>query len=186
MDKEFVTPQSLMDDAGIHFTNLVSSGSWKLESSKHAQINALTTQLSELKTEMQSLSKNSSEKSKGSTSDKPSFSAKNYRNFEAWRLTKVNNSAEFSMVEKDSKNFFGVTSISIQDATPKGCMYFTSLLSMMHGKHIKMSRTKSAAKRLTEPSLQLQLPLQLFFPMLLLPHRLTRQNCLLQSLFRKF
>jgi hypothetical protein len=105
MDKEFVTPQSLMDDAGIHFTNLVSSGSWKLESSKHAQINALTTQLSELKTEMQSLSKNSSEKSKGSTSDKRSSSAKNYGNFEAWCLTKVNNGAEFNMVEKNGKKF---------------------------------------------------------------------------------
>ena len=69
MDKDFFTPQLLMDDAGTYYTNLVSSGSWNMESSKHAQIIALTTQLSELKTELQSLSKNDSEKSKGSTSD---------------------------------------------------------------------------------------------------------------------
>ena len=31
MDKEIVTPQSLMDDAGTYYTNLVGSGSWKLE-----------------------------------------------------------------------------------------------------------------------------------------------------------
>jgi hypothetical protein len=40
--KEIVTPQSLMDDAGTYYTNLIGSGSWKLESTKHAQIIALT------------------------------------------------------------------------------------------------------------------------------------------------
>ena len=62
MDKEIVTPQSLMDDAGTYYTNLVGSGSWKLESTKHAQIIALTTQLSELKTELQLVSKNNKTK----------------------------------------------------------------------------------------------------------------------------
>ena len=50
MDKEIVTPQSLMDDAGTYYTNLVGSGSWKLESTKHAQIIALTTQLDKIST----------------------------------------------------------------------------------------------------------------------------------------
>ena len=107
MDKEIVTLQSLMDDAGTYYTNLVSSGSWKLESGKNAQIIALTTQLSALKTELQSLSKNVSDQSKGSVSDKSSSSTKNYGNFEAWRLTKVNkNGAEFNMVEKYGKKYF--------------------------------------------------------------------------------
>ncbi len=52
MDKEIFTPQSLMDDAGTYYTNLVGSGSWKLELTKHAQIISLTTQLSKRKTEM--------------------------------------------------------------------------------------------------------------------------------------
>jgi hypothetical protein len=52
MDKEIVLPQSLMDDAETYYTNLIGSGSWKMESTKHAQIIALTTQLSELKTEI--------------------------------------------------------------------------------------------------------------------------------------
>ena len=51
MDKEIVTPQLLMDEAGTYFTNLVASGSQKAEVSKHAQIIALTTQISELKNE---------------------------------------------------------------------------------------------------------------------------------------
>jgi hypothetical protein len=55
MDKEIVTPQSLMDDAGTNYTNLIGLGSWKMESAKHAQIIALITQLSKLKMEIQSL-----------------------------------------------------------------------------------------------------------------------------------
>ncbi len=106
MDKEIVTPQSLMDDAGTYYT-LIGSGSWKMESTKHAQIIALTTQLSKLKTEIQSLTKNASKESlKGSTADKPSSSPKNYGNFEAWHLIKVNNNTEFNMVEKGDKKFY--------------------------------------------------------------------------------
>ena len=51
MDKEIVTSQLLIDEAGTYFTNLVASGSWKAEVSKHVQIIALTTQISELKNE---------------------------------------------------------------------------------------------------------------------------------------
>jgi hypothetical protein len=72
-----------------------------LESSKHAQIIAFTTQLSKPKTEIQSLNKQASdESSKGTTADKPHTSTKNYGNFEAWHLVKVNNNAEFNMVER--------------------------------------------------------------------------------------
>ncbi len=49
MNKEIVTPQLLMDEAGTYFTNLVASGSWKAEGSKHVKFFALTTQISELK-----------------------------------------------------------------------------------------------------------------------------------------
>jgi hypothetical protein len=107
MDKEIITPHSLMDDAGTYYTNLIGSGSWKMESTKHAQIIALTTQISKLKTEIQSLTKNASkESSTGSTADELSSSPKNYGNFEAWCLIKVNNNTEFNMVEKGDKKFY--------------------------------------------------------------------------------
>jgi hypothetical protein len=124
IDKEFVTPQLLMDNAGTYYTNLVGSGSWKLELSKNAQIIAFTTQLSELKMEFQSLSKNSSEKSKDSTSDKPSSSTKNYGNFEARRLVKVNNGAEFNMVEKDGKKYFWCDQHQYPGCNTKGIYVF--------------------------------------------------------------
>ena len=73
-----------------------------MELSKHAQIIALTTQLSELKTELHLLSKNN----KTNLNDKTPLSEKKYGNFEAWRLTKVNNNVEFNMVEKNDKNFY--------------------------------------------------------------------------------
>ncbi len=71
------------------------------------QIIALTTQLSKLKTEIQSFNKHASDKSsKGTTADKPHTSTKNYGNFEAWWLVKVNKNAEFNMVEKGDKKFY--------------------------------------------------------------------------------
>jgi hypothetical protein len=52
MNKEKVTSQSLMADTSSYYTNLVASGDWKLEINKHAQIIALTTQISELRMAM--------------------------------------------------------------------------------------------------------------------------------------
>jgi hypothetical protein len=106
MDKEIVPPQSLMDDAGTYYTNLVGSGSWQLES-KHSQIITLTTQISELKMKIQSLTSThaSNKSSMGPAADKPQTSLRNYGNFEVWRLVKINNNAEFNMVEKGNKKF---------------------------------------------------------------------------------
>jgi hypothetical protein len=50
MDKEIVTSQSLMEDTSTNYhTNMVASGSWKSKVNKHAQIIALTTQITELR-----------------------------------------------------------------------------------------------------------------------------------------
>jgi hypothetical protein len=125
MDKEIVTQQSLVDDASTYYTNLVGLDSWKLDSSKHAQIIALTTQPSKLKTEIQSLTKNASDKSsKGSTADKPPALAKNYGNFEAWRLVKVINNSEFNMVEKGDKKYYWCDEHQYPGSDVKGMYVF--------------------------------------------------------------
>jgi hypothetical protein len=124
MDKEIVTPQLLMDDAGTYYTNLVGSGSWKLESTKHAQIIALTTQLSELKTDIQSMAKNASDKLKRSITEKSASSAKNYGNFEAWHLTKVNNKAEFNMIKKGDKKYYWCDKHQYPGCNTKGMYVF--------------------------------------------------------------
>jgi hypothetical protein len=95
-----------------------------LESTKHAQIIALITQLSELKTEIQSLSKNASDKSKCSAPEKSSSSAKNYGNFEAWRLTKVNNNTEFNMIEKGDKKYYWCDEHQYPGCETKGMYIF--------------------------------------------------------------
>jgi hypothetical protein len=107
MDKEIVTSQLLMDEAGTYFTNLMASGSWKAEVSKHAQIIALTTQISELKNEFSKvkIAGRSNEKTLTPGTDDNS-NVKPWGNFEQWRLTKVNNGAEFNMVKKDGKKLY--------------------------------------------------------------------------------
>ncbi len=96
-----------MDEAGTYFTNLVVSGSWKAEVSKHAQIIALTTQISELKNEISKVKivGKSNEKTLTPGTDDNS-NVKPWGNFEQWRLTKVNNGAKFNMVENDGKKLY--------------------------------------------------------------------------------
>jgi hypothetical protein len=107
MDKEIVTAQSLMDEAGTYFTDLVASGSWKAEVSKHAQFIALTTQISELKDKISKvkIAAKPNEKTLTPGTDNNS-NVKPWGNFEQWCLTKVNNGAEFNMIEKNGKKLY--------------------------------------------------------------------------------
>ncbi len=107
MDKEIVTPQSLMDEAGTYFTNLVASGSQKAEVSKHSQIIPLTTQISELKNEFSKVKITAKPNEKTLTPGTDNNSnVKPWGNFEQWRLMKINNGAEFNMVKKDRKKLY--------------------------------------------------------------------------------
>jgi hypothetical protein len=117
MDKEIVTPQSLMDNAGTYYTNLVGSSSWKLETSKYSQIIALTTQISELKMEIQSLTSTHA-------SNKSPKGPRNHGNFEAWHLVKINNNAEFNMVEKGNKKFYWCDKHQYPGSDVKGMYVF--------------------------------------------------------------
>jgi hypothetical protein len=90
-----------MANASSYYTNLVESGDWKLEINKHVQIIALTTQILELKSEI----------SQVKTSTKPSGDTgkvlcnKN-GTFQTWRLTKIDDSNKFSMVDKDCTKYY--------------------------------------------------------------------------------
>jgi hypothetical protein len=101
MDKEIVTALSLMDDASSFYINLFASGDWKNEVIKHAQIIALTTQISELKQEFSQV------KSLAKSSNKEPTPFSNQKlQFKNWHLTKVDNNTEFNMVEKDGKKYY--------------------------------------------------------------------------------
>ena len=104
MNKSVVTSQELMDDASAYFINLKNTGAWKMEISRNSQIIALTTQLTELKTEMSKLSA-----SKGTPKlddGKPAGGKGEKYVFELWRLEKVNNDAEHNMVERGGKTWW--------------------------------------------------------------------------------
>ncbi len=170
-----------MDHAGMYYTNLIGSGSWKLESSKHVQIIALPTQLSELKTEIQSLNKHASIKSsKWTTVDKPHMSTKNYGNFEAWCLV----NKQQCWIQYGWRNFIGVMIISILDPMSMGCMYFTNQLNTMHGKLEKMNTIKDVERNLVLTTLGALLQrLHLLLPLLL--HLQMHPRYPLQSHFKK-
>jgi hypothetical protein len=71
------------------------------------QIIALTTQISELKNEFSKVKIVSKSYKKTLTPGTDNSSnTKPWGNFELWRLTKVNNGAEFNMVEKDGKKLY--------------------------------------------------------------------------------
>jgi hypothetical protein len=103
MDKEIVTSQSLMDNASTYYTNLVASNNCKkTEFDKHAQIIALTTQVSDLKKEFSQV------KSLANTftpTPAPHTSGPGTNKFEQRRLEKINNEVEFNMIVKDGKKY---------------------------------------------------------------------------------
>jgi hypothetical protein len=103
MNKLVVTSQALMDDAAAYYINLTNTGAWKMEMSRNSQIIALTTQLTELKTEIGKLSA-----SKGTPKlddGKPTGGPAKYI-FELWRLKKIDNKVEHNMVERDGKTWY--------------------------------------------------------------------------------
>ena len=103
MNKSIVTSQELMNDASAYFVNLKNTGSWKIELSRSSQIVALTTQLTELKTEFDKLS--ASNGTPKLDDGKPAGGPAKYI-FELWRLEKVDNKNEHNMVERDGKTWY--------------------------------------------------------------------------------
>ena len=108
MNKSPVTLQELMDDASAYFINLKNTGAWKIEISRNSQIIALTTQLTELKTEFAA-----SKASKGTPKlDTPKLDDGKHTGgparyaFDFWRLEKIDNKAEHNMVERDGKTWY--------------------------------------------------------------------------------
>jgi hypothetical protein len=80
---------------------MVASGDWKSEVNKHAQIIALTTQITELKKEF-----NETKAVKYAITPAPAPSSPCSNKFEQWRLEKVENNEEFNRVVKDGKTYY--------------------------------------------------------------------------------
>ena len=80
---------------------MVASGSWKTKVNKHAQIIALTSQITDLKKEF-----NETKAAKNITPSTPNPSGPGSNKFEQWRLEKVDNKEEFNMVVRDGKTYY--------------------------------------------------------------------------------
>jgi hypothetical protein len=105
MNRENYTSESLMNEASLFALNLKSSGGWKIETNKHQQIIALTTQLNEMESKLANLTPKvggpSLPKTIVNTGDTP------YKGtFGLWCLKKVQSSEEHCMVERDGAKWF--------------------------------------------------------------------------------
>jgi hypothetical protein len=107
------TSAGLMHEASLYYLNLKFSGAWKMEINKHQQIIALTTQLSDMKSEILKLTNASKRGGNGGgtsggtllikTSDE---SQQKKGGFPLWRLEKIPSSAEHNMVEPEGQKWY--------------------------------------------------------------------------------
>ena len=107
------TSAGLMCKASLYYLNLKFSGAWKMEINKHQQIIALTTQLSDMKSESLKLTNASKGGGNGGgtsggtllvkTSDE---SQQKKGSFPLWRLEKIPSSAEHNMVKRKGQKWY--------------------------------------------------------------------------------
>jgi len=106
MNRENYTSESLMNEASLFALNLKSSGGWKIETNKHQQIIALTTQLNEMESKLAKLTPKvggpSLPKTIVNTDDTPDMKG----SFPLWRLKKVQSSEEHCMVKRDGAKWY--------------------------------------------------------------------------------
>jgi hypothetical protein len=103
VNHENYTAESLMTESSMFCFNLKSFGSWKIETNKHQQIIALTTQLNKMETKLT----NFTPKVAGASLTKiPTNTQKMKGKFPLWYLKKVLNSKEHCMVKRDDAKYY--------------------------------------------------------------------------------
>ncbi len=92
-----------MTESSLFCLNLKSAGSWKIETNKHQQIIALTTQLNEMETKLAKLTP----KVGGAPFTKIPTNTQDMKGkFPIWPLKKVLNSEEHCMVIRDGGKYY--------------------------------------------------------------------------------
>jgi hypothetical protein len=95
--------ESLMNEAPLYYINLKSYGGWKVETNKHQQIIALTTQINEMNDK---LSKLIAKAGDTPVVKIPGNSHESKGKFSLWRLKKVSNSKEHCMIERNGAKWY--------------------------------------------------------------------------------
>jgi len=92
-----------MRGLSLYNINLKSSGGWKIETNKHQQIIALTTQINEMNDKLFKLALEAGDTPVVKT---PGSSQEMKDKFPLWRLKKVSNSKEHCMIEYDGAKWY--------------------------------------------------------------------------------
>ncbi len=103
MNKSNISSQGLIDDASTYYVNLKNLGAWKVNLSKNLQLIALTTQISELENKVSKLSTDSGYSKQN---EEAPVCGNNKYISKLWRLNKVDNKAEHSMIECNGKTWY--------------------------------------------------------------------------------
>ena len=103
MNCENYSLESLMNEASLYYINLKSSGRWKIETNKHQQIIALTTQINEMNDKLSKLTPKAGDTLVIKT---PGNSQVMKGKFPLWRLKKVSNSEVHCMIERDGAKWY--------------------------------------------------------------------------------
>ena len=104
MNCENYTAESLMTESSLFCLNLKSSGGWKIETNKHQQIIALTTQLNEMETKLAKLTPKVGGNTLPKTTTADTSDTKG--RFPLWQLQKVPSSKEHCMIERDGAKWY--------------------------------------------------------------------------------
>jgi hypothetical protein len=103
MNCENYSLESLMNEASLYCINLKSSGGWKIETNKHQQSIALTTQMNEMNDKLSKLTPKAGDTLVVKT---PGNSQEMKGKFPLWRLKKVSNSEVHCMIERDGAKWY--------------------------------------------------------------------------------
>jgi hypothetical protein len=107
INRENYTAESLMTESSLFCLNLKSSGGWKIETTVHQQIIALTTQLNEMETKLVKLTpKVGGGILPKTTPTTPTNAQEMKGSFPLWRLKKIPSTEEHCMVERDGVKWY--------------------------------------------------------------------------------
>jgi len=95
-----------MNEASLFALNLKSSGGWKIETNKHQQTIALTTQLNEMESKLAKLTPKVGGPSLPKTIANTGDTQDKKGTFPLWRLKKVQSSEEHCMIERDGAKWY--------------------------------------------------------------------------------
>jgi hypothetical protein len=159
MNRKNYSLESLMNEASLYYINLKFSGRWKIETNKHQQIIALTTQINEMNDKLSKLTPKAGDTLVVKT---PGNSQEMKGKFPLWWLKKFSYSEVHCMIERDGAKWYWCEDGHLFENKPCG-MYCMHKPGDGHvawlARKEKFKKDNATKKFITTPALSATLPL---------------------------